>query len=136
MLHLKWEILRNKNLLSGLDKIRNSTRIGFEPAYRAGRVTESIASEQTKANDKNIELLKKYAKKDERGHFVPVSNSDGELEFSEGNREKYEEELKPLADTAFVIKAKQIEHTSIKDCGLTPSEIIALVDSGIMTEPV
>lgn len=134
MLYLKWENLKSRNLQSGLEKIRNSTKIEEIAAYRAGRVTEKIAQEQDKAHQLNIKLLKKWAKKDDRGHLVPVPNSD-DFEFSEGDKEKYVAELEPLAMTEFVIKANAIDFSTIKGCGLTPGEIVTLVDMGIVTEP-
>lgn len=134
MLHLKWECLKNRSLQSGLDKIRNSTKLDEISAYRAGMVTEKIAQEQDKAHQLNMKLLKKWAKKDDRGHLVPIPNSD-EFDFNEGDKEKYVAELTPLAETEFVVKAAKIEFSTIKGCDLTPSEIVALVDTGILTEP-
>lgn len=134
MLHLTWKILQNRNLQSALDKIRHSTKIEFESAYRAGRVTERVGSEQNKAHETNIELLKKYAKKDDRGHIIPIPNCD-DFEFEPQNKEKYVTELKALADTEFVVKAEKIDYLTIKACELTTAEIIALVDAGIISEP-
>lgn len=137
MLHLKWEILRNRNILSGISKIRDCDRIEPASAYRAGRVTESIASQQQKANDQNMRLLKEYAKKDQFGNLVPIPNNpDGGFEFPEGNKQKFEIELKKLSDTEFVVSAKKIEFVTIEACKLTPAEITALVDAGILTEPI
>lgn len=105
-------------------------------AYRAGRVTEGIVSNLQKAHEKNLEVLKKWVKKDERGHFVPVPNSVGEFEFPDGNKEKYEAELKSLEDTEFVVKANKIEFQTLKDCNLSPAEIMALDEAELITEPL
>lgn len=135
MLHLKWKDLQNRSLIRAVEKIRDCDKIEKSAAYRAGRVTEKIASEIRIAHEKNIEILKKWAKLDDRGHLVPIPNSDGEFEFDTGKKEQYEAELRPLANTEFVVKANKIELSDISNCHLTPSEIVALVDTGILTEP-
>lgn len=134
MLHLKWDILRNKDLLVGLDKIRECTRIDPVAGYRAGRVTEKMVQEQKKANNENIKLLKVYAEKDKDGNLIPAQ--DGYFRFATTElKEKYEVEFNKFTDTPFSIAAEKIDFSTLKECQLSPAEITALVDSGIVTEP-
>lgn len=137
MLHLTWKCLRDENLQTALDKIRHSTKLDQVSAYRAGKVTQNIASQQDKAHDKNMELVKKWAKKDEKGELIHtmVPGSGVKFEFEDGQKEKYEEEMGKIAETQFVVKSNKIDFTTLRECQLTPAEIIALEENGLITEP-
>jgi hypothetical protein len=136
VIYLKWDSLKNQNLLRAVQKIRNSDKMDFESAYRAGRITERLAVEQERAHNKNLELIEKYGKKDENGKLIQVPGKGyGEFEFEVDKKVLYEKEMESIALTEFVIKANRISSGTLKDCGLTPAEIVALDDAGIL-EPI
>jgi len=134
VLHLTWKMLTSEVLQDALRKIANSDKINFKSAYDAGKVISQIANELNKAHEKNMELVKLYAQKDDKGNIIP-GKVPGEFEFLPNKKEEYNKEMKKLSETEFVVKAQKIDFNTLKDCALTPMEIHILVEDGIVTSP-
>ncbi len=127
-------MLNNQKLLDGLTKIRDCSKIDAANGYKAGKVTERIVKEVESIYKKNMELIQLFASKDEKGMLLP-GKVPGEFEFTVDKRKEFEKEKEKVETTQFVIQANRIDFAAVHDCHLTPAEITALCEAGILTEP-
>jgi len=126
MVKLTWKILANQDAVLGLNKLYNCDKMPFPETYTAGRIADACKSQMQKAHELNMNILRKWAKKDEKGELLQPAN--GEYHFEEGNKAKYENELTQLSDNSFEIKGNKIHVSKIPAALLTGAEAIALTD--------
>lgn len=124
MLKLTWKILANPDAVSALNKLYNCDKMPFPETYVAGRIADACKSQMLKAHEENLKILKKWAKKDEKGELL--SPEKGDFQFEEGNKEKYENEVKQLADREFEVKGKKIPMDKIPGALLTGAEALSI----------
>jgi len=90
-------------------------------AYRVGKVLEKVQPELKNFDERRIELLKKFAKKDEKGELLK------EIEFEEGQREGFNKEFEELLKIEVELDCKPINLSELSNVSMMPKEM-GLVD--------
>lgn len=126
MLKLQSKFLSNKDAMAALHKIFNSDKLRPNTAYRAGRLVEKCNRQMKVLHGLNVELIKKFAKKNEKGETIGFPN--GPFEFADGQEDLYNKEMAKLGETEFEEKVLPIPMEELEklEPKLTPAEIIAI----------
>lgn len=132
-----------KDVLALNEPLKNlcSKRLtSFKTARLLSKTLKKVEEEIEIYSKEQRKLLDTYAKKDEKGNFVPHPNGGISLIDAEA-KTKYEEALKKLLETDIglvaTIKVSETEFTNASDFP-TPQEMVALepiVDWDIIDEP-
>lgn len=128
---LKYSNFTDPAFGSGIAKLERHT--GFDPrvAYNVSRVTSKIRTAQKEAQSQYTELIKEYAKKDDKGEFIPVKNAQGQgipgtFDICEDKVEAHTKAVDDFAEKALTIERHRINLDDLKGVGLNPKEMTAL----------
>ena len=121
---LKRAFLNNLTAMTALDKLSTSDKMSADIAYRVGKLHGRLRKEILITRDTWVGLLKTYAVIDEKGE--PVF-ADGRPTFSDKEKEEaHDAAFEKLMSVEFEEHVNAIPLEALKDCGLTPEELVAL----------
>ena len=114
------DLLNSTEVLQKLSK----TQLKAKTAWQVSRVLKLAEEEIQTFNDTRMEVLKKYAEKDENGELITDENNNCKIIQSEIT--KFNNELTELLENEIELNVNKINIEDLNDIDFTPAEINAL----------
>lgn len=114
------------NLLNSTEVLQklSKTQLKAKTAWQVSKVLKLAEEEMQTFNDTRMEVLKKYAEKDENGELITDENNNCKIipeKISEFN-----DELTELLDNEIELNVNKINIEDLNDIDFTPAEINSL----------
>lgn len=114
------------NLLNSTEVLQklSKTQLKAKTAWQVSKVLKLAEEEMQTFNDTRMEVLKKYAEKDENGELITDENNNCKIipeKISEFN-----DELTELLDNEIELNVNKINIDDLGDIDFTPAEMNAL----------
>ena len=115
-----------EQLINSSDALRNLSQkqLKARSAYTVAKLIKAADTEMTNFNDVRVDLVKKYAEKDENGELILDENQN--IKVPPENIEKFNIELQELLKTTIEINANKISIDDLEDIQFTPTEMAQL----------
>jgi hypothetical protein len=123
MKKLKKKVSEWYTINAGVQALK-SVSMPVVPAYRLSRLAKKIEAEIAIVDPKRLEIVKKYAQKDDKGEMKTLAN--GSVELIPDQLTEYQAEMKPLMDEEVEIEFQPIALASLGDSNVTPAALQAL----------
>lgn len=127
MLKVTYENLRDHAFARGMSKLANFS--GFKKpavAYNVAKINLKCMEEAKIADDLFKNLVKKYAKLDDKGEIQPMAGQPGTFEIRDEAVPEWQAALKEFLAHEVEINRERIKFDDVGDAGLSPMEIGAL----------
>lgn len=119
---IKYSFLNDPDIGNVLVKLKNCDDFPVKTGYRVGKFTNKMMDEMIKARDKFGSLVRKYAKLDEKGQ--PLGLTESKLQFeSDEKQTEYNQEFDSLLDATFEIDFFMMNPDHLKPAKLTAGEL-------------
>lgn len=123
---LKLSTIDDRAFWEAVKKMSNTSGLAAEDAYRFGRLAQHLNKQMEGMRKDGLAILKKYARKDEKGEILNWPQGPFLFESKE-IEETHDKELTALLDKEFEVAVTPVKLSKIRgNLGLTPLEITAL----------
>lgn len=122
MIEMNYSQLYQPGFISLIQKLAKTEGFPAKTAYRVGKIAQGVLRTFTVADTKRIDVLGKYAKKDDSGAWV--KSEAGDIEFMD--KESAAKEVDQLLQTKFTVEQLPLELDTLDAAKLSPAEILLL----------
>lgn len=116
------------NSRSALGVLGNTKGLMGVVAYKIAKNIKSINSELEIYEETRVNLVKEYAKKDDEGNCLKITNEDGSevYDIEDEKMEELNKEINRLMDETVEIDIKKISLDDLNNAGLSAFELEAV----------
>ena len=113
------DIITNNNLFREI----HSKPMPARAAFKVARLIRELDKENEMFDKQRIEIIKQYAKRDEKGDFI---EENGQVIIDENKIKEFQEEINSLLTTEVEINAEKLNIEDLGDIQLTPRQTLDL----------
>jgi hypothetical protein len=119
--------LKSDDLPLALLKLEAFPKYGdIKVTYNIARAIALIKQRFIKSQNEFFELLREYAKLDEKGQFIPHDDEPNTYEIKDEKKEEWKEALLKFEEQSFSIERHKLKLSDLEEVGLSPKELTAL----------
>lgn len=119
--------LQNENLPLALVKLEAFPKYNdIKVTYNIARSITLIKQRFLKVQNEFFDMLREYAKLDEKGQFIPHGDQPDSYEIQDDKKEDWQKAIREFEEQSFKIERHKLKLSDISGVGLSPKEINAL----------
>lgn len=118
--------MRDASFAKAFGKVSNSPNLSVQAAYAFATLAKLFTEEVARSDKLFVELVDKYAAKDESGQLVRHEDRPNSFVIPEANDEAWKKELAEFNSTPVSFKKQLFALNDLKGVGLTPIELMSL----------